>query len=170
MRQSPARHRLFETSTDQNLMTLLKHPIKRKMTKKRKSVALSNTLKSFHRSPERIIQLSNSFTPTKELDSRMTARENHRKILSKSPSLLISRQKLSPTREIERDDFIDTADVMLNQLIRKLSKLKNIKDRKKEEIEDIHIKINEEKIKGRRASEKIPKVIKKIEKEKALQE
>jgi len=59
---------------------------------------------------------------------------------------------------------------MLNQLIRKLSKLKNIKDRKKEEIEDIHIKINEEKIKGRRASEKIPKVIKKIEKEKALQE
>ena len=83
--------------------------------------ALPKPNKAYKRLPDRIIELSEESPPRRLQNSeqklRKTIRENH------SPSLLHSRAKLSPVREIERDDYIDTADILLNQEIDVINKL-----------------------------------------------
>jgi tyrosyl-tRNA synthetase len=68
-------------------------------------------------------------------------------------------------RETERDDFIDTADLILNKEIEIIKKLTKLKERKIQEIEEIVTKTQEERIKLRRAEELRPKIHRKIQKE-----
>ena len=77
--------------------------------------------KAYKRLPERIIEISQESSPKRVQNNRKPkerlVRESH------SPSLLLSRRRLSPVREIERDDYIDTADIILNQEISVINKL-----------------------------------------------
>lgn len=77
--------------------------------------------KSYKREPETIIEIVDSPAPNRmnrsSFDKEKIFREHS------SPSLLHSRRKLSPVKETERDDYIDTADIILNQEINVINKL-----------------------------------------------
>lgn len=77
--------------------------------------------KTYRREPERIIEIIEESSPKRiqrsPNEEGQIIREHH------SPSLLHSRRKLSPVKEIERDDYIDTADIILNHEIEVINKL-----------------------------------------------
>lgn len=60
---------------------------------------------SFRRSPERIIEVDSDFKAKRGVQSMLTSPAN-RKRMNKSPSLLITRRQLSPSKEIMRDNYI----------------------------------------------------------------
>jgi hypothetical protein len=60
---------------------------------------------SFRRSPERIFEIDSDFKVQRGAQSMLTSPSNRRK-MNKSPSLLITRRKLSPSKEIIRDNYI----------------------------------------------------------------
>ena len=132
-----------------------------------RSHMMNKPMKSYRRSPERIIEIETNFAQMKGSTQKFTTAYDRKKIYKKCPSLLNSRRKLSPVRETERDDFIDTADLILNKEIEVIKKLTKLKEKKVHEIEAIASKTQEERIKLRRAEELRPKIHKKIQREKA---
>lgn len=135
--------------------------------RKQSSIALSRSslipkpAKSYRRSPERIGEVEKVVSPVsssskhkrqynyKQSDINKEA-DNITKKIKTSPSLLQSRRKLSPTREVARDDFIDTADLVLNKEIKMINSLMQLKLKKEREILQIKVEIDDEKLKTER--------------------
>lgn len=130
-----------------------------------RSSLLNRPMKSYRRSPERIIEIETNFTQVKGTTQKFNSAFDRKKVFKKCPSLLNSRRKLSPVRETERDDFIDTADLILNKEIEVIKSLTKLKEKKMREIEEIVSTMQEERIKLRRAEEIRPKIHRRIQKE-----
>jgi len=90
----------------------------------------------------------------------------NKRSIRQSPSLLHSRRKLSPIRAVERDDFIDTADLVLNKEIGIIHKLMKLKVEKEQELASLRVSISEEKRRVEKVQEVQPKIFKQIEREK----
>ena len=82
-----------------------------------------------------------------------------------SSSLLITRRKLSPCKEVQRDDFIDTADLVLTKEISLIAKLNKVKEDKMGEIEQVKMEIENEQKRITKIQALQPKIIKKIQQE-----
>lgn len=130
-----------------------------------RSAVLQRPRKSFRRSPEKIIEVDKRLSPVKNTLANYKSTMERGRILKKSPSLLMSRRKLSPAKEVQRDDFIDTADMILGKEIEIIHKLTKIKEQRMKEIEEIKLITQEELRRVNRAKELQPKIIKKIQEE-----
>ena len=86
----------------------------------------------------------------------------NRKKLRQSPSLLMSRRNLSPVKEVQRDDFIDTADVVLNKEIALINQLVNRKIELEQDITNLKCQKEEAEINISKTAEVQPKFRKQI--------
>jgi hypothetical protein len=120
---------------------------------------------SFVRSPERIVEFDPESLNRKNLHGFGNGKERGSSFLRKVPSLLITRRNLSPSKEIARDNYIDTADVILTQEIEIINMLRQTKDKKYYEVEDIRLENMVEKRRIEKLRDLQPKIIKNIGKE-----
>ena len=78
----------------------------------------------------------------------------------------MSRRNLSPVKEVQRDDFIDTADVVLNKEIAVINQLVNKKMQLEQDINTLKCQTQEVEINIAKTAEVQPKLLKKIKSEK----
>ena len=78
----------------------------------------------------------------------------------------MSRRNLSPVKEVQRDDFIDTADVVLNKEIAVINQLVNKKMQLEQDINTLKCQTQEVEINIAKTAEVQPKLLKKIKAEK----
>ena len=168
------------TSNQDYLMSLLSHSSKlisvfrqkQSFVHETRSSVLQQPKKSFRRSPERLEDMSRSPLrqspkhPKFTINSSLTSPYKRGRMLpTASSSLLITRRKLSPCKEVQRDDFIDTADLVLTKEISLIAKLNKVKEDKMGEIEHVKMEIENEQKRITKIQALQPKIIKKIQQE-----
>ncbi|CAI2364489.1 unnamed protein product [Moneuplotes crassus] len=152
------RYSSLMAALDQSNSAMASFQVKKSSVAKTRSSVFKKQLKSSDRSPSRV---------TSWLGMKDKARRNK---ASRSPSLLNSRAKMSPSRELEEDKYIDKADKILVQQKGHINNLKWAKEEIIDEITEIQQLNHEEKVRIRIILERQQKITKNIEKENRIKE